>query len=444
MIRRITLENYMSHGRTVIEPAAGLTVLVGPNNCGKSAIIHALQTLCYNKPNEYAIRHDEKEASVTVETDDGHVVTWRRRRGGAVCYEIDGGEPIYRLGQGGVPDGLHTILRMPRIDSIDDQASFLVHFGLQKSPIFLLDDPPARAATFFASNSDAERLLQMQRRHREKVRDARRDQAQVAREAEALGNKLDATVALTELTTRVGEAESVHREMESRERQSLALRGQIGALAKSMHVREGWQADASAIAPLRPLPALHELKPLRETIERINRQCVERCRAVASGAALERLAPPPSLADTGSLSACLVSLRRAQSLVRRDREQSARLASLREPPVLAEPSLREQVKAMRIAQELKRRQARRASHLQRLREPPQLAPLAPLQAVVGRFDELRSQIARANKSLATIDAQIETVREQGRRWAEDHPRCPTCGALTDADAVLAGGHAHER
>ena len=168
MIRRIVLENYMSHGRTVIEPAAGLTVLVGPNNCGKSAIIHALQTLCYNKPNEFAIRHDQKEASIEVETQDGHVLKWRRRRSGAVSYEIDG-QPIHRLGQGGVPDGLHALLRMPRIESADGQAVFLVHFGLQKSPVFLLDDPPTRAATFFASSSDAERLLQMQRRHREKV-----------------------------------------------------------------------------------------------------------------------------------------------------------------------------------------------------------------------------------------------------------------------------------
>ena len=43
MITRITLENYMSHARTVIEPAGGLTVIVGPNNCGKSAIASALR-----------------------------------------------------------------------------------------------------------------------------------------------------------------------------------------------------------------------------------------------------------------------------------------------------------------------------------------------------------------------------------------------------------------
>jgi exonuclease SbcC len=72
MIRRITLQNYMAHTYTVIEPSEGLTVLVGPNNCGKSAVVSALQTLCNNASGDYMVRHDEKEAQITVETDDDH------------------------------------------------------------------------------------------------------------------------------------------------------------------------------------------------------------------------------------------------------------------------------------------------------------------------------------------------------------------------------------
>ena len=48
MITRIELTNFMSHAHTVIEPAPGLTVLVGPNNCGKSAVVAALQIICQN------------------------------------------------------------------------------------------------------------------------------------------------------------------------------------------------------------------------------------------------------------------------------------------------------------------------------------------------------------------------------------------------------------
>src|SRR5690606_7200423 len=108
MIRRITLDNYMSHVHTVIEPASGLTVLVGPNNCCKSAVVSALQTVCENLSGGYMVRHDEREARVAVETDDGHEIIWRRK-GNAVSYIIDGRE-IHRLKRD-VPDSLHEILK---------------------------------------------------------------------------------------------------------------------------------------------------------------------------------------------------------------------------------------------------------------------------------------------------------------------------------------------
>ena len=60
MITRIELTNFMSHSSTVIEPAPGLTVLTGPNNCGKSAVVAALQILCHNENSTYVLRHGEK------------------------------------------------------------------------------------------------------------------------------------------------------------------------------------------------------------------------------------------------------------------------------------------------------------------------------------------------------------------------------------------------
>src|SRR6185436_12523227 len=98
MIRRITLHNFMAHKATVIEPAAGLTVLVGPNNCGKSAVVAALRILCHIENSTYVLRHGERECSVTVVTDDGHTIVWRRKNSPA--YTIDG-EPFDRLKSGG-------------------------------------------------------------------------------------------------------------------------------------------------------------------------------------------------------------------------------------------------------------------------------------------------------------------------------------------------------
>src|SRR5512147_1990297 len=133
MISRIELHNFMSHSCTVIEPAVGLTVLVGPNNCGKSAIVSALQILCENDKGDYMVRHGEDDCRVVVVTDDGHRVEWRRKKS-VVSYNIDG-KDVHRL-QGDIPDDLHEILRLPKVAAADGR-DYDIHFGVQKAPIFL-------------------------------------------------------------------------------------------------------------------------------------------------------------------------------------------------------------------------------------------------------------------------------------------------------------------
>src|SRR5688572_4058052 len=117
MISQIELHNFMSHEHTVIEPAAGLTVLVGPNNCGKSAVVAAMQILCRNENSTYVLRHGQRECSVTLQTDEGHTIQWRRKN--SPSYVIDG--QVYdRLRGHGVPDELHQALHLPLVDGGDD------------------------------------------------------------------------------------------------------------------------------------------------------------------------------------------------------------------------------------------------------------------------------------------------------------------------------------
>src|SRR5687768_16374779 len=153
----------MSHAHSVIEPAAGLTVITGPNNCGKSAIVAALQILCSNDNSTYVTRHGQRESAIRVETDDGHVVEWRRK--GSPRYVID--DKLFDRLKQGVPDELHQALRLGQVEC--ENETFDIHFAAQKRPIFLLQDKPKHAAEFFASSSDACRLLEMQNLHRLRV-----------------------------------------------------------------------------------------------------------------------------------------------------------------------------------------------------------------------------------------------------------------------------------
>jgi len=173
----------MSHRRTEIELADGLTVLTGPNNCGKSAIVAALQILATNGRTTHVMRHGEKFCRVTVETDDGHQIAWERKKK-TVKYILNG-EDVHRVGSS-IPDSLHDLLRLDRVQAEAGKAThdYDIHFGEQKSPVFLLDETGSRAASFFASSSDASRLVEMQHRHRSNVRERRAESKRLTIEKE--------------------------------------------------------------------------------------------------------------------------------------------------------------------------------------------------------------------------------------------------------------------
>ena len=52
----------MAHEATSIELAPGVTVITGPNNIGKSAIVEAIRYLVYNPAPKNVIRHGAKKA----------------------------------------------------------------------------------------------------------------------------------------------------------------------------------------------------------------------------------------------------------------------------------------------------------------------------------------------------------------------------------------------
>ncbi len=92
-ITRIEIHNFQSHARTVIEPApaGGLTVITGPSDNGKSAIVRALKWLYYNDQPQgddfCRAGCDFVEANIET-TSDRHVT--RRRTSSTNRYIVDG------------------------------------------------------------------------------------------------------------------------------------------------------------------------------------------------------------------------------------------------------------------------------------------------------------------------------------------------------------------
>jgi exonuclease SbcC len=428
----------MSHDHTVIEPAAGLTVLVGPNNCGKSAVVAALQILCHNENSTYVLRHGERECSVKIETDDGHTIEWRRKN--TPSYVIDG-HAFDRLRGSGLPDELHNALRLPQVDTGGD-IDFDVHFGTQKSPIFLLSGSAANAARFFASSSDAIRLVTMQKRHKDKLSDAQREKNRLEAESKQVNAELELLEPVVALDHRLAAASLAYDEviegasrLEAAERAEAAIRAQavtvaqysaqadtlrrlspppeilptepletlIAALVAANSRQKAAAAQAGALVSLAQPPTMAPIEPLQNLIIATEREEEERKAAVARLGTLLSLRSPPELFDVLSLDRLATSMATWSEHRRRSESERESLSRLSPPPQLADvETLRRLVERLVASAAEVLAWKRRNSALEAVSGPPTLADESELAGMIAFFNEATSQVARWEQTLAVL------------------------------------------
>ncbi len=319
----------MSHAHSEFELAPGLNVLIGPNNCGKSAVISALQTVCGDNDGDFMVRHGQRECYVTVQTDDGHEVTWRRMRT-AVSFCIDGVD-IARAGRGNIPDNLHLCLRMPKVQTAQGGDRFDVHFGMQKAPIFLFDSESG-AAKFFSTSSDAEKLLDMQRRHKEKVRDAQKDQHRLLDKRQELEIDLDKLAPLDPLAQQLERAEEIHAEICQAQDQLEQLSQRIERLEMLQSSCDKLEASHRCLGSLGIPPAMAGTESLEALIDSLETETRKRDRVHEKDAVLVSLVPCPAMTDTAAISQAIPAL---EHLGNRAQRLAATCASLR--PLHASP-----------------------------------------------------------------------------------------------------------
>lgn len=386
MIRKIVLENFMSHKRTVIEPAEGLTVLTGPNNCGKSAVVVAIQAVCENDRSSKAfIRHGAKEASVTIETAEGSRVQWTR--GKEVHYKIDGRE-VHRL-RGGIPEDLHDKLRLPPVeDPSGDKVA--VHFSDQKDPIFLVNDRAgARAARFLSAASDAALLLKMRQLQRERTAYNAREERRLARDVEAA-------------TLRAEQLQSV----DALEPKCADLQARFDALGTALSNAEQLYGLGEAIASR------------AEELERLQ----------ARASVLAKAPEPPLVTETGPLSSACDGIARWSAEIAAASERVHALKPLGAPPVFGDVS-----EAARLVEAIARASRRRSclaekiAALDRVGEMPRCEDTASIEGYIRRVRDMEQALAQARASLAQIEEEAASLEADTERFLAGQPLCPTCG-----------------
>jgi exonuclease SbcC len=148
MIRKITIENFQSHALTEIEPAPGLTVLVGESDQGKSAVIRALRWLFLNQPRGAGfVRAGENSCRVAIEYDDGAQVSRVRTSDDNVyVVSLPGQEPEMFRGFG--IDTPAEVKETTGVSEIDVSGESIVPniAGQLEAPFLLGASGPMRAA----------------------------------------------------------------------------------------------------------------------------------------------------------------------------------------------------------------------------------------------------------------------------------------------------------
>jgi exonuclease SbcC len=127
MIHELTLKNFQSHSATSLTFVAGVNVIIGQSDAGKSTLVRALRWVVHNRPaGDEFISHDAKETFVRLTLDDCVV---ERHKGGKNTYNINGTE-LVGFGQD-VPTEVSQLLRL---DDVNIQSQLEGPFLLSESP----------------------------------------------------------------------------------------------------------------------------------------------------------------------------------------------------------------------------------------------------------------------------------------------------------------------
>lgn len=416
----------MSHRETVIEPAAGLTVIAGDNNCGKSAIVAAIQCVCANATGHYMVRHGEKECRVILETDDGHVVEWRRANR-KVSYVVDG-ETIDRT-RGKVPEKVQQALRMGVVEAENEE--FDIHFADQKSPVFLLDGTPGQRAAFFASSSDASKLIEMQTLHKNKLADAQRQVKGLNQRETELLSRLEILSPVDQLQQDILKAEKAEKEIQNTDSSIQRLIKLVDEISAASRDANRYSAHSKSLGELGIPPRFVETEKLEKYCEQIGHANQNLEVRKSRRSALRSLPDSiPAYSEYQVLHNSIKSIRETRNELARWQATSSNLV-LPDRPSLSE--LKVETDIFRGLQGTNEQVAYFKRRLEQLKN------VAPLQTA-DETESLAKQIVKQNqafeeikelkKELAVAAKLVDEAHSAFHQALEESGTCPTCGQET--------------
>lgn len=138
-LSKLQVQNYQSLESAEVD-LGRLTVLVGPSNSGKSAVLRAIRTLVRNAASPAFVTTGHKQAVVRLTVDDVEVILERGK--GLSTYRLLAGEDRQDYPKSGkeVPSDIQSLLAMKKVEDQD------LNFAFQFDRPFLLDETSTQVA----------------------------------------------------------------------------------------------------------------------------------------------------------------------------------------------------------------------------------------------------------------------------------------------------------
>jgi len=368
-----------------------------------------------------------------VETDDGHTIRIGNEKK-VVSYCIDG-EEFHRL-RNSVPDKLRQTLKLSKVKAGDND-QFDVHFGEQKSPIFLLGERGSRAASFFASSSDASVLIEMQKLHRGKVKSAQQEFQRQKRESKQTSEILEVLAPVPDLESKLDALDKTYAGLLAENQQIQQWEVLIQELQRSSQVVAQLE---QTVATLNLLPGELQQepeKPLELLAQRLGDVKQQVKQTQFKVVALADLAEPPVLADIVLLSGLINDIQREEHICDRAKATGDCLLILSDPPQLTDTDLLQKlIEKIQSAEARSRIDRAEFQVLENCSPPPVMADLLSMEHACQRWEEAQLQVEKLQQVYQKCEAEHEAVRAKLVDWVKANPTCPTCGTELEPEQFI--------
>jgi DNA repair exonuclease SbcCD ATPase subunit len=431
MIKRLKISDYMAHSDTELELGPGVTVLTGPNNSGKSAVVEALRSVAQNPAPQYVIRHGASKAVVRVELDSGDAIEWVRSKGNSV-YRLfkakqngeksDDPEVYAKFGRM-PPEDIRSLLRLDLVET--ESGSVDIHIGNQRYPIFLLDQTGSQAASFFAASTEAEYLLRMQQAMKTKTDRARSRRKELLQECTDFERTLELYLTLEDIDLVLSKTEELYDALVVMW-QALPILLQTIEVLEQTCFRRSRTTEASAILErLSPVPGIHETKVFEATLEDLQSLLLHLGNVKASAASLTPLLPPPALKDTFQLDALIQAWENSRIGLNSRCQVGEALGILDLPPVLHEINrIEEMLQTLEQTGIAHNRSTTTEQALKPVTAPPDIKAASPLQALIEQL------------TACTSSYNVTSLRERKLEELTDAPELHNLRPLEEHAASL--------